>query len=249
MAHPASRSAPASRRPVRRRTPAPVRRTLDAGDGGGTAATERRSVAEAAARLDLLPGPDHLGEPRLVVAPAAVHVGVQVLDQRLVLLADLGLGLGVLRVEDLERAPLGRRQLPLRTRRRSARARVQRRLVAEQRARVVEAEPLPGAPLGVRLRGAVRRLAEGPRRPAPDPVGGELPLQVGVGVGLRRSSTSDCTRAHGRGRTSGSRRGCPASAARGTCPAGRSPGDRRPAPSSRPRRRIRARARAASCRR
>ena len=119
------------------------------GPEGWRATTD--SVAEAAARLDLLPGPDHLGEPRLVVAAAAVHVGVQVLDQRLVLLADLGLGLAVLRVEDLERPPLGRRQPALRPRGRAARRRG-------------SASPCRrAAPSGRRSRSAARR---GPRRAA-----------------------------------------------------------------------------------
>ncbi len=86
------------------------------------------------------------------------------------------------RISSARRSVGGSRRCARRPR---ALARVQRRLVAEQLHRVVEAEALPGAALGVRLgAAALRRLAERPRRPAPDPVGGELPLQVVVGVAV-----------------------------------------------------------------
>ena len=134
--------------------------------------------------------------------------------------------------------------------RRPLAAGVQRRLVAEQLHRVVEAEALPGPPLRVRLgAGPVAALAEGPGRPAPHPVRREMPLQVLRRSGTGRSSTSDCTRARGRGRTTGIRRAGRASAGRGTCPAGRSRACRRPGPRSPPRPTARARAPAASCRR
>jgi hypothetical protein len=66
---------------------------------------------EVAAVLDLVPGPDDLLQPVLVGAVAAVHVGMQVLHEALVLLADLGPRPVVARLEDLERAALGGRQL------------------------------------------------------------------------------------------------------------------------------------------
>ena len=119
------------------------------------------------------------------------------------------LRLAVLRVEDLERPPLGRRQPALRPAP-GALAGVQRRLVAEKLHRVVEAEALPGPPLGVRL-GAGRA----PRRRRTAGSGGPRPGRRRTAApgrrrnGSRRSSTSGCTRARGRGRTSGTRRGCP----------------------------------------
>ena len=148
----------------------------------------------------------------------------------------------VLGVEDLQRPPLGRRQAALPARGRGALAAgVQRRLVAR------------AAPWGRRSRSAARRA---PRRAAGSPPAAPPGRRAGSGGprpgrrrtaapgrrrnGCRRSSTSDCTRARGRGRTTGIRPGCPATSGRGTCRPWCSPAGRRPAPRSRPRRKSRA---------
>ena len=47
-------------------------------------------------------------------------------------------------------------------------------------------EALPGAPLGMRLRAAAGGVAQRPGRPLPDPIGGELPLEVGIAVRLEK---------------------------------------------------------------
>ena len=54
-----------------------------------TRAFARPSILERAATLDLIPSPDDLLQTVLIIALAAVHIGMQVLDQELVLLADL----------------------------------------------------------------------------------------------------------------------------------------------------------------
>ncbi|MPL74787.1 hypothetical protein SDC9_20605 [bioreactor metagenome] len=111
---------------------------------------------EVAAVLELVPGPDHLLQHFLLAAVAAVHVRVQHLDQRLVALADLGLGHALLGVENVERAPLGRRQ-PATD---HGAAGVLRGVLAQQLLRV--RDPVPG-PAHLLL-----RTPEGFRRPFPD---------------------------------------------------------------------------------
>ena len=129
---------------------------------------------------------------------------------------------------------------------------VQRRLVAEQLHRVVEAEALPGAALGVRLRRRRGRAASPNGR-----VGRPQTRSAAnwrsrscVGMAVEEVPLADCTRARGRGRTSGIRRGCPGDFGARNLPglvaAGPVAGA---APRSRPRRTRRARGRAASCRR
>ena len=198
--------------------------------------------------LDLLPGPDHLGEPRLVVAAAAVHIGKQVLDQRLVHLADLGLGLAVLARRG-SRAPGAR----------SAAGRRCGRRCAPAPGFSVALSPSSSAgsskPKRCQARPSAcgwwrgRTVAERAGRAVPDPVGGELPLEVGVGMGVEEvpveivladvveAEPEELVEMVGRLRRAVLARACS------------QPGRRRAAPRTRPRRRIRGRAPAASCRR
>jgi hypothetical protein len=74
----------------------------------------------------------------LLAAVAAVHVGVQHLDQRLVGLADLGLGPVVLGFEDLDRAALRGRQLRVPV---DGPAGVARGVLAQHLVRIVDAQP------------------------------------------------------------------------------------------------------------
>ncbi len=120
------------------------------------------SIPEIPAVLDLVPGPDDLLQPVLVGPVAAVHVGVQVLHQALVLLADFGPRPGVARVEDFQSLAFGRRQLAPRLTARIPL--VLRRVRAQNLHRVVNAQARPGPVLGP-------LLAEGLRLSPPDAVG------------------------------------------------------------------------------
>ena len=95
------------------------------------------SGLEVPARLDLIPRPDHLGELLFMATVAPVHIGVQHLDERLVAFADFRLGPVILGFEDVERAPLGRRQF---ARTGDALARVARGVLTQDLMRVVDAK-------------------------------------------------------------------------------------------------------------
>jgi hypothetical protein len=96
---------------------------------------------------------------------------MQNLDQRLVGLADLGLGPAVAGLQDLDRAAFRGRQLAARAV--GTAARVARGVLAQHLVRVLDAEPRPGLFLD--------RFAEGFRRPVPDPVAVQLRFHLGLG--------------------------------------------------------------------
>ena len=65
---------------------------------------------KAAAFFDLIPGPDHFAQLFFLAAVAAIHIGMQHLDQGFIGLANFGLGSVIFGFQNIPRPTFRRRQ-------------------------------------------------------------------------------------------------------------------------------------------